>query len=130
MISRHSHYVAIKTRKMDPIYRAAQRGLLTHLRVCWSQALSSLQERPSAEQPGGEKNSRQPITATELPNVSICTGIERGGGVMAGSTRVASSVWGSPWLPDADSKSRYVMVRANAEFNELALEPATPAFGT
>jgi hypothetical protein len=47
-----------KTRKLDPIYRAAWRGLSSHMRARWSQALSSLPERPLAEQPGGEKLRR------------------------------------------------------------------------
>jgi hypothetical protein len=47
-----------KTRKLDPIHRAAQRGLSTHMRVRWSQALGGLPEMPPAEQPGGEELRR------------------------------------------------------------------------
>jgi predicted O-linked N-acetylglucosamine transferase (SPINDLY family) len=43
-----------RTRKLDPIYRAAERGMSTHVRARWSQAFGSLTKGSPAEQPGGE----------------------------------------------------------------------------
>jgi hypothetical protein len=47
-----------KTRKRDSIYRAAQRGMSTHMRARWSQAFRSLPESAPVEQPGGKKLRR------------------------------------------------------------------------